>query len=509
MKDHISEQEDREVSIRAHDKFLRIALDNMLEGIQIIGFDWRYIYVNNAFALHGKYPKEDFVGATVMEKYPGIEQTEVYKVYQRCFNERVPIHMENRFVFPDNSIGWFELSFEPVPEGLLILSIDITERKKSEEAILQINAELEQRVKDRTAELEEHIRQLKENEEKFQKAFQASAAAMSITRLSDSVYVDVNEAFVKMTGASYEELIGHTSVEVGFIADFEKRQDALKQVRDKGSLKDFEISILNKAGQKLNVLSSIETTVVNGERYAINIIYDITARTKAEEQLAAANKELEAFSYSVSHDLKAPLRAVNGFAEMLEYKYGNILDDEGKRLLGVIQSKAKRMTVLIDDILSFSKLGGMAVERTDIDMNALTEEVVGELGRTIEHAAKIEIRPLHPAKGEPVLIKQVLVNLIANAVKYSSKVAAPEVMITSKELGSEIVYSVQDNGVGFDMRYANKLFGAFERLHSMEEFEGTGIGLATVKRIVTNHGGKIWADSAPDKGATFSFSLPK
>ena len=282
MNDYISANEDPEEIIPVYDKPLRQALDHMLEGIQIIGFDWRYIYVNNSFARHGKYPKEEFLGSTVMEKYPGIEQTEVYKVYQRCFNERVHIHMENKFVFPDNSVGWFELSFQPVPEGILILSIDITERKKNEEKILHINEELEQKVKERTGQLEEHIRKLKESEEKFQKAFQASAAAISITRLSDSVYVDVNDSFVKMTGSSYEELVGHTSVEAGFITDLGKREAVLQEVKEHGSVKDFEISIKNRAGQNLYVLSSIETVVVNGEKYAINIIYDITNRKKTE-----------------------------------------------------------------------------------------------------------------------------------------------------------------------------------------------------------------------------------
>jgi len=239
MKGHISANEDPDEKIRVHDKPLRQALDHMLEGIQIVGFDWRYIYVNDAFARHGKYPKEEFVGSTVMEKYPGIEQTEIYNVYQRCFNERVHIHMENRFVFPDNSVGWFELSFQPVPEGILILSIDITERKKNEEKILHLNEELEQKVKERTAQLEQHVQQLKESEEKFQKAFHGSAAAISITRLSDSVYMDVNEAFVKLVGVPYEELIGHTSIEIGFVADVEKREAVLQEVRAHGSIKDF------------------------------------------------------------------------------------------------------------------------------------------------------------------------------------------------------------------------------------------------------------------------------
>ena len=509
MTHNNSESEVTEEQIRAGDKRLRETLDHLLEGIQIIGFDWKYIYVNDAMARHGKYPKRSFVGRTVMEKYPGIEKTDIFRVYQRCFNDRLPIHLENRFVFPNGSVSWFELSFQPIPEGIVILSIDITERKKNEEKIHKLNQELEQKVKERTASLEQNMQELKESEEKFQKAFHTSAAAISITRLSDSVYIDVNEAFAEMTGYAYDEIIGHTSVELGFVADIERREEVLKQVRETGSAKNFELTIRNRSGKILSVLSSIETTIMHGEKYAINIIYDITERKKAEQQLAAVNKELEAFSYTVSHDLKSPLRAVNGYAEMLAYKYKTLLDDEGKRLLGVIQSKAQKMSQLIDDLLAFSKMGNVTVAKTDLDMNALTEEVLTDINRTTKYTAEIKTGPLPHAKGDPVLIKQVMVNLIGNALKYSSKKPKPVVEISAKETNGEVVYTVKDNGDGFDMKYVDKLFGVFERLHSTEEFEGTGVGLAIVKRIITSHGGNVWAEAVLGEGATFSFSLPR
>ena len=509
MPHDILKNDDTDEKMPGDDKRLRQTLDHMLEGIQIIGFDWRYIYVNDAMAKHGKYPKEEFYGCTVMEKYPGIEQTEIYKVYQRCFNERIPIHMENRFVFPDGSVGWFELSFQPVPEGIFILSIDITERKKSEESIKQLNEELEQKVKDRTAQLEQNITQLKESEEKFQKAFQASAAAISITRLSDSVYMDVNEAFVKLTGFSYEELIGRTSVQAGFVVDMEKREEVLQQVRDHGSAKNFELTIRNKAGVMLNILSSVETIILNGGKYAINIIYDITERKKGEEQLIAANKELEAFSYTVSHDLKAPLRVVGGYSAILAEEYNMLLDDEGKRMLKVIQNKAQKMGQLIDDLLAFSKLGKTQVQKTMLDMNLLTKEIISEITRTTSINAEIIVGELPAVRGNRPLIKQVMINLIGNAIKYSSKKTTPVIEITSGEKNGELVFSVKDNGAGFDMKYIDRLFGVFERLHAASEFDGTGVGLATVKRIITNHGGSVWAEATPDVGAVFSFSLPK
>lgn len=237
----------------------------------------------------------------------------------------------------------------------------------------------------------------------------------------------------------------------------------------------------------------------------------ITHRIKLEnanEKLTLAFKELESFSYSISHDLRAPLRAINGYAEILEEDYAEKIDDSGKRVLNIIRSNAIRMGRLIDDLLQFSRLNRKAIEQTQIDMSKLTNEILeemeagGEMGNCeIEHLA------LPMARGDRTLIKQVLINLISNAIKYSSHAENPKVTIGWKQHEERVVYFVKDNGVGFDMQYADKLFGVFQRLHSDEEFEGTGIGLAIVSRIVIRHGGKIWAEAIPEKGATFFFYL--
>jgi len=489
------------------EKRLLNAMDHLLEGVQIIGFDWRYIYVNNAMTRHGKYKKEELIGHTVMEKYPGIEDTEVYGVYLRCFNERVPIHMENRFVFPDNSVGWFELSFQPIPEGIFILSVDITQRKKHEEEIEKLNAALEHKVKERTASLEDNIRQLKESEEKFHKAFQASAAGITITRLSDSRYLDVNDAFAKMTGFSREELIGHTSVELGIVANINKREEVLKEVRASGFTKNVELTVRNRSGELFEVLSSIERITLNGEQYAINIIYDITERKKAELELEAANQELESFSSSVSHDLRSPLRIITGYAQILELDYGHTFNEDAKELFASILRGIKKMNALIDGLLAFSRLGKAEIQKTTLDMNAITGKVISDLQKITHHTAVIKVAKLHPANGDAVLINQVMVNLISNAIKYSSKKPDPQIEITSKEDNGSVVYTIKDNGDGFDMQYAGKLFSAFQRLHTAAEFEGTGMGLAIVDRIIKRHGGKVWTEAEPGKGAAFSFTL--
>ena len=230
-----------------------------------------------------------------------------------------------------------------------------------------------------------------------------------------------------------------------------------------------------------------------------------TVRRRTGE-LASANKELESFSYTVSHDLRSPLRAVDGYARMLEEDYAARLDDEGRRLLGVVRESALRMGRLIDDLLAFSRLGRREPAKQPVDMSGLAREVLDELRP--ETRATIELGELPAAQADRSLMRQVWANLIGNALKYSGKRDDARVEIGGRADGAENVYWVRDNGVGFDMRYVAKLFGVFQRLHRNEEFDGTGVGLAIVQRVVARHGGRVWAEGKPGEGACFAFSLP-
>jgi PAS domain S-box-containing protein len=226
-------------------------------------------------------------------------------------------------------------------------------------------------------------------------------------------------------------------------------------------------------------------------------------------QLEAANNELETFSYSVSHDLRAPLRAIDGFARILEEDYTARLDDEGRRLLGTICGEAKRMGQLIDDLLAFSRMSRQQVDSTPIDMTALAQAVFEEhaaqaTGRHLQFKAQ----PLPPAQGDPAMLRQALANLFSNAIKYTRPRAVAEIEMGGRAEGGDNLYYVKDNGVGFDMKYAGKLFGVFQRLHTEDEFEGTGVGLALVQRVIHRHGGRVWAEAKLDEGATFCFTIP-
>jgi PAS domain S-box-containing protein len=358
------------------EKKIHNALDKMLEGVQIIDFNWKYIYVNESVARQGNYSREELLGYTMMERYPEIEHSKLYKTIKKCMDKRIVTSMENEFTYNDGSGGWLELSIQPVPEGVFILSADITKRKNAEFAIHKLNEELEKRVIERTAQLE------------------------------------------------------------------------------------------------------------------------------------SVNKELESFSYSISHDLRAPLRAVNGYAKMIEEDYGNILDDEGKRLLSIVQYNANRMGTLIDDLLTFSRVGKKEVQKSNINVREMMEATMNDIKKTLDHQAEIKTENIEDVHADYSLLNQVFFNLISNAVKYSSKKEKPVVLINSEIKNNEVVYHINDNGAGFDMKYSHKLFGVFQRLHRNEEFEGTGVGLAIVQRIINKHGGKVWAEAKVNEGASFYFTLP-
>jgi PAS domain S-box-containing protein len=231
---------------------------------------------------------------------------------------------------------------------------------------------------------------------------------------------------------------------------------------------------------------------------------------KRTQQLENANKELETFSYSVSHDLRAPLRAIDGFAGFLIEDYKDKLDEEGKRYLNIVKKNSVQMGQLIDDLLAFSRMSRVGMNYTEIDMKEMASEIFNELA-CMEKDREIELQILDipQCKGDPALIKQVWVNLISNAIKYSRLTKKAMIKIGGEDNGKESKYFIKDNGVGFDMKYADKLFGVFQRLHKPADFEGTGVGLALIKRIINRHGGSVGAEAKLDEGATFYFTIPK
>lgn len=285
----------------------------------------------------------------------------------------------------------------------------------------------------------------------------------------------------------------------------------IDEYQTKGYINGLEFEFMRKDKSIFPVLVNATAVFDDSGKFlkSRTTVFDNTARKDAENRADQLRKEMEAFTYSVSHDLRAPLRFIGGYAQMLEEDYSEKLDVEGNRIIATIQKNAERMGHLIDDLLDFSRMGRKELMMAIINLDHLVSEVLEEFQlKQVVPAVEVICQPLGSVRADMSMLKQVWINLISNAIKYSRKQPVSKVEIGRIDTDSEIHFYVKDNGVGFDMNYAHKLFEVFQRLHKVQEFEGTGVGLALVKRIIVRHGGRVWAASRTGEGAVFYFSLP-
>ena len=335
-------------------------------------------------------------------------------------------------------------------------------------------------------------------------ARQLGAEAGAITQREQHGYEGVRH--LALSGAAKNELEGIHRL-MTELDSAERRALLLRVTQSAGSTRSTIALLGLGALMQLVLLASVYFLIHHDVTQRRRVAAELQSRG---ELLQAANKELEAFSYSVSHDLRAPLRHIDGYAALLSKAAGEALNDKARRYLQTISDSAKQMGQLIDDLLVFSRMGRQDMLRTTVNLDQLVKTVLHDLrldlqGRTISWT----MHPLPNVLGDPAMLRQVFVNLISNAIKFTATRPEAEIEIgaVTRKSGEAEVF-VRDNGVGFDMQYVNKLFGVFQRLHRNDEFEGTGIGLANVRRIIHRHGGQTWAKGAPDEGATFYFSLP-
>lgn len=463
----------------------------------------RFLDVNESAIFQYGYSREEFLSMTAFDIRPEEERQRfvgLNRLDNGPINRGLWKHLKKDGSLIFAEVFVHEIIFDEKP-CRLILSVDVTERKAGEEA-------------------------LRNSEARFRRIFESKLIGFFFWDIQGTIS-DANDFFLEHIGYTRQELnegkLNWFQITPPEYAALD--QAVFQQVKQKGVSEPFEKEYIRKDGSRLPVLVGAAALNENNAEKGVAYIMDISQRKKMEEeilglnkdleqrietrteQLQIANKELEAFSYTVSHDLRAPLRAILGYSQMLMEDYGPKLDEEAIRLINTVKYNAKRMGQLVDDLLEFSRMGKKDLNETFSNLDSIVREAINELSQEDKARIRFILHPLGMAYADHSLMQNVFQNLISNAVKYSSKKENPEIEIGVKETNGAPTYFIRDNGAGFDMAYYNKLFGVFHRLHRQDEFQGTGVGLAIVQRIILRHGGKVWAEGKVNLGATFYFTL--
>lgn len=496
-----------EATLRENETRLQAILDNTTAAIYVKDLQGRYLLVNKVVERLLQKTSDELRGTMVYDLMDQDTAERIRANDQAVLASSSPLVLEEVAPLHDGTHTFLSVKCslrgpDGVPYGLCGISTDITDRKRAEEELARSRLFLDSII--------DNIPNM---------VFVKDARELRFVRF--------NRAGEELLGYSRDDLLGKNDYD--FFpqeqANFFTAKD--RQVMEQGEVLDIAEESIQTRHRGIRTLHTKKVPILdpNGaSRYLLGISEDITERKRSEQQiqalnehakwraeeLEATNKELEAFSYSVSHDLRAPVRHIDGFADLLRRHAGSTLDEKARRYLDLISDSARSMGSLIDDLLVFSRMGRAELQRTTVALGQLVIQVRESLaeessGREIEW----RIAPLPQVQGDPAMLKLVITNLLANAIKYTRTRPSARIEIGATESEKETTVFVRDNGVGFDMKYSHKLFGVFQRLHRQEEFEGTGIGLANVRRIINRHGGRTWAEGELGRGATFYFSLPK
>lgn len=448
------------------------------------------------------YSREEMIGMDIADLYDDPAEREIF---QRKIEEK-------------GAVKDFELRLRRKDGSMMDCLLSSTLRLSPEGKILGYQGIIRDITGVRKAE-----RALKASEERFSKVFHSSPDWIAITTLTDGRFIDVNEAFLNITGYKREEVIGKTSSELNIWVDQEERERMVNLLLEHRIIRDHEVEFRLKSGEQRIMLRSAELIELEGETCVINVTRDITDRKRSEEkirklnrelerrvkQLQEANRELDAFSHSVSHDLRAPLVTIGGFARRMSKKYAAVLDEKGMNMLDAMSEKVANMENLIDNLLALSKFGRQQLRLTEVNLEGLVRSAFDEVRATApERGIELTTWDLPPILADEALLRQVFINLFSNAVKFTRPRKSAEITVSCSREGGGTVCSVRDNGVGFSADQAAGLFDVFHRAHKSKDFEGTGIGLSIVQRIISRHCGRVWAEGRPGEGAAFYFFIP-
>ena len=504
----ITERKQSELKLQESEQRFRTIFDRAIDGIVIFSIEGEIIDVNDAFAsMHGR-TREEMRGMHLSEldvaESAGLAPERMRRLLagETLCVELEQLHQDGHVFLTEATGSLITLGELPV---ILSFHRDISGRKQAEEAL-------------------QHERELKA-------AIVDSTDDAIITKLLDGTVTSWNQAAEKLLGYSAEEMVGQSVRTIIPSDHYAEEEEVLDRTRNGEQIKHYQTVRKAKDGHLVPISLTISPIRDKDGRIigASKIARDITEIKEMEQaiqtlnrdlehrveirtkQLEAAIQELGAFTYSVSHDLRAPLRHLTGFVELLNRQSNSGLDAKSRHYLEVISQSATKMGCLIDDLLSFSRMGRAEMMKDTVDLGRLTQEVREELSRDLPPGRGLHWRigELPVVTGDQAMLRLVLVNLLSNAVKYSRHAEAPVIEVGAwLSEGREWTVCVRDNGAGFEMKYVDKLFGLFQRLHSSTEYEGTGVGLANVQRIIARHGGRTWAEGELNKGAAFYFTLP-
>ncbi len=472
-------------------------IDSMTECFFSLDHDFVVQHYNKATEIVLGLPKGEVIGKRLFDAFGTIKDTDFGLKFLAALQDKQPSSFET-YVQPWDK--WCDIHIWPHPNGISVYLLDITERKCMED-------------------------KLRKSESKFAKAFQYGPQIVTISSLDDGVYVDVNDSFVETLKYSEEEAIGHSALDLGIWTYPSQRDSAIALLNEHCPLRNQEVTFTAKDGNVIDCLCSFDIIEIEDRKCLISISNDITDRKKAEEALKTLNTELEqrvqtrtnelqtalheleSFSYSVSHDLSTPLRAIAGFASLIKQDAGKTLDAENADYLNRIIRAAERMSELINDLLALSRVTEYEMNLQTIDFSTLTDTILHNLSGDPNRDVVCYIEKGITATGDIQLLRLLMENLLGNAWKFTSRTESPIIEFFTFHEDGRTVYCVKDNGAGFEQQYADRLFQPFQRLHTADEFEGSGIGLATVARVIKRHGGTIWAEGKVNSGASFYFTL--
>lgn len=504
----ITEQKRSESELIKNRRFLSDLIENSGTIIYVKDAQGRYVLVNRKWEEVTHLNRESAMNKTDEMLFPVPLGKQFYLDDQEALLSGVMSEKEEVLVDASGTRYFISIKFPMLDEnnlisGICVISIDITERKRAEEEILTLNENLEKRIGERTAELLD----LYNN---------APCGYHSLN--NDALFEGINDTELKWLGYEREEIVGKLNFQ-DIITDESKKTFAINFpiFKQQGWITDLEFDMIRKDGTILPVLLSATALYDPQGNYmrSRSTIIDHTLRKKTAELLHEAhhklentNKELEAFAYSVSHDLRAPLRGIDGWSLALLEDFGHVLDEKAQQYLGRVRSETQRMGQLIDDMLKLSRVTRTEMKTEIVALSALVSTISERLLESSpQRKFEFTIQPGLTVNGDQQLLEIALTNLLENAVKFAKTRDVTRIEFGTILIGNELNYYIRDNGVGFDMNYAKKLFGAFQRMHSQTDFPGTGIGLATVQRIIHRHSGQIRAEAKVDEGATFYFTI--